>query len=303
MNFSNLLDAPAGKHGFIRAEKGHLYFEDGVRGKFIGFNMPTRASMPDHETAEILSARLASMGVNVIRLHAIDALIDEDGWSCRPGYSIIDYDKGNSRMLNSAGLERLDYWFYQLKTRNLSTSRSSGCTSVSGWRWIRLSRRFSMVKFVSHVNRRLIELQKEYAKQLLEHVNQYTGLAYKDDSAIMTIQIANEDSAFFTFKEITPENSRYPYVDEIKHRFNYFLKAKYGSEEQLKAAWTFEDQSGLSENENLELGSVKIPHIGILRRRFCEPMQKMGRNSVSCQICRFYRIFGRYKSQLLPGDD
>ena len=35
MNFSNLLDAPAGKHGFIRAEKGHLYFEDGVRGKFI----------------------------------------------------------------------------------------------------------------------------------------------------------------------------------------------------------------------------------------------------------------------------
>ena len=33
MNFSNLLDAPAGKHGFIRAEKGHLYFEDGVRGK------------------------------------------------------------------------------------------------------------------------------------------------------------------------------------------------------------------------------------------------------------------------------
>ena len=76
MNFSNLLDAPAGKHGFIRAEKGHLYFEDGVRGKFIGFNMPTRASMPDHETAEILSARLASMGVNVIRLHAIDALID-----------------------------------------------------------------------------------------------------------------------------------------------------------------------------------------------------------------------------------
>lgn len=105
MNFSNLLDAPAGKHGFIRAEKGHLYFEDRVRGKFIGFNMPTRASMPDHETAEILSARLASMGVNVIRLHAIDALIDEDGWSCRPGYSIIEYEKGNSRTLNSAGLE------------------------------------------------------------------------------------------------------------------------------------------------------------------------------------------------------
>lgn len=51
------------------------------------------------------------------------------------------------------------------------------------------------------------------------------------------------------------------------------MKAKYGSEEQLKAAWTFEDQSGLSEEENLELGSVKIPHIGILTQAFCEPMQ------------------------------
>ena len=41
----------------------------------------------------------------------------------------------------------------------------------------------------------LIELQKEYAKELLCHVNPYTGLALIDDPAVVTIQINNEDTA------------------------------------------------------------------------------------------------------------
>lgn len=58
LNFSWLLDAPAGKHGFVEVKNGHMYFEDGTRAKFIGFNMPTRANTPDHYTAERLAERL-----------------------------------------------------------------------------------------------------------------------------------------------------------------------------------------------------------------------------------------------------
>lgn len=29
-DFSHLLDAPAGKHGFVRVKDGHFYFEDGT---------------------------------------------------------------------------------------------------------------------------------------------------------------------------------------------------------------------------------------------------------------------------------
>ncbi len=36
--------------------------------------------MPDHETAEVLAARLATMGVNVVRVHAVDAYTGEKGW-------------------------------------------------------------------------------------------------------------------------------------------------------------------------------------------------------------------------------
>ncbi|MBR6321801.1 MAG: hypothetical protein IKR59_02930, partial [Lachnospiraceae bacterium] len=75
LDMSVLLDAPAGSHGFVSARDGHLYFEDGTRAKFIGFNIATRSNTPTHETAEKLAERFASLGVNVIRLHAADAPI------------------------------------------------------------------------------------------------------------------------------------------------------------------------------------------------------------------------------------
>lgn len=45
------------------------------------------------------------------------------------------------------------------------------------------------------INERLIELQKDYARKLLLHVNPYTGLALADDPAVITVQINNEESA------------------------------------------------------------------------------------------------------------
>ena len=42
LNYSHLLDAPAGKHGFVETKQGHLYFEDGLRARFLGFNVAAR---------------------------------------------------------------------------------------------------------------------------------------------------------------------------------------------------------------------------------------------------------------------
>ena len=116
-DFSHLLDAPAGKHGFVHAKDSHLYFEDGTRARFLGFNVAARSNTPDHETADKLVARFASMGVNVIRLHAADAPISDEpaSWaSCREA-SLLDYEKGNSRSFNPVGLDRFDYFVAKLK--------------------------------------------------------------------------------------------------------------------------------------------------------------------------------------------
>ena len=32
----DVLDAPAGKHGFVKVKDGHFYFEDGTRARFWG---------------------------------------------------------------------------------------------------------------------------------------------------------------------------------------------------------------------------------------------------------------------------
>ena len=120
-DFSHLLDTPAGKHGFVQAKDGHLYFEDGTRARFLGFNVAGRSNTPDHETADKLAARFASMGVNVIRLHAADAPIsDEPGsWaSCREA-PLLDYDGGNGRVFHPEGLDRFDYFAAKLKEKGI----------------------------------------------------------------------------------------------------------------------------------------------------------------------------------------
>ena len=57
----------------MTARNGHI-FEDGTRAKFIGFNIAARSDIPDHETAEKMAHRFATMGVNVIRYDAATIL-------------------------------------------------------------------------------------------------------------------------------------------------------------------------------------------------------------------------------------
>ena len=121
LDFSYLLDAPAGKHGFVTAKHGHFYFEDGARARFIGFNLAARSNTPDHAHAEKLAERFASLGVNVIRLHAADAPISDEprSWaSCRET-PLLDYDRGSGRFFHTEGLDRFDYLVAKLKEKGI----------------------------------------------------------------------------------------------------------------------------------------------------------------------------------------
>lgn len=259
LDYSYLLDAPAGKHGFVQIKNGHFYFENGERIRFIGFNLPTRSNTPDHETAEKMAARFASMGVNVVRLHAADAPIGESGWSSCKANPLIDYSSGTSRKLHDAGLDRFDYMIARLKERGIYLHIDLLVT-----RFFQdgddldypNAPQFAM-KCFSHINERLIELQKEYATKLLTHVNPYTGLALVDEPAVMTIQIANEDSAF-KGNEFLDCREAAPYHEELQRKFNHFLSMKYDTREKLKKAWTYRGVCGLGEDEDPEKGNVRI---------------------------------------------
>lgn len=266
LDFSYMQDAPAGKFGHVYVKEGHFYFENGRQVRFFGFNFPARANMPDHKTAEILSARLASMGVNVVRVHAVDAASGEKGWSTNPKYSILD-DKEGSGRLNERGLERLDYWLYQLKIHGIYLH----IDLLVGRRFLAAQNLdypmdLPMSKSSSHFNERLIQLQEEYAIRYLTHVNQYTGLTLAEDPAVMTVQICNEDSVFFDSKTAREHPAVAAYKKELQRRFNAFLLAKYDTRKNLKKAWSYWENgryiTGLEEDEDPQKGNVRCPEIG-----------------------------------------
>ncbi|MBD5490518.1 MAG: hypothetical protein HDR13_17315, partial [Lachnospiraceae bacterium] len=105
----------------------------------------------------------------------------------------------------------------------------------------------SCIKRYPMYNERLIELQKEYAKELLCHVNPYTGLALIDDPAVVTVQINNEESAI---KGTDNGEQMKPYQDEVQRHFNNYLLMKYDTRDRLKEAWTYEGVCALGDEED-----------------------------------------------------
>lgn len=262
LNYSHLLDAPAGKHGFVECKNGHLYFENGKRARFIGFNLPTRSNTPNHETAEKLAERFASMGVNVIRLHAADAPIGQEAgsWSSCKEAPLLDYEAGTTRQFHKEGLDRFDYFVARLKEKGiyLHIDLNVNRHFLQGDELEYSSKMGLNFKCYSMINERMIELQKEYAKELLCHKNPYTGLALIDDPSVMTIQINNEDSVIKGTEDIKDIEDVKPYREELQRKFNFYLLMKYGTRDKLKAAWTIEGISTLEEDEDPLQGTVKI---------------------------------------------
>ena len=271
LNYSHLLDAPAGKHGFVKVKDGHFYFEDGRRAKFLGFNIAARSNTPDHELADRLAERFASLGVNMIRMHAADAPIGtkECSWSSSERTPLLDYQSGSTLEFCPEGLDRFDYFAAKLKEKGIYLHFD-----------LLIARRFlekdmldypgefpQCVKCFPMFNQRLIELQKDYANKFLSHVNPYTGLAYKDDPAVAVVQINNEDSAIKGIDEVDYMPELLPYQKEVERKFNHFLLMKYDSRENLKKAWTFEEQCALGEDEDPAKGTVRM-----VRGSFYQPV-------------------------------
>lgn len=81
---------------------------------------------------------------------------------------------------------------------------------------------------------------KEGMRQLLEHVNPYTGVALKDEPQVVLFQVRNESGFHFLF------NDGKALPVELLPEFHSWLKDHYGSVETLNQAWgtqwkTFEE--------------------------------------------------------------
>jgi len=75
----------------------------------------------------------------------------------------------------------------------------------------------------SVINRRLIELQKEFMNQIWNRYNPYTELAYKDDPVFVMTEITNECDIFRLGKSL--ENGHPYYANELRQKMQDWMDA------------------------------------------------------------------------------
>lgn len=229
VDVSFLLDAPAGKHGFMKAKNGHFYFEDGTRARFWGTNIYAPSTFPSKSDAELMASRLAKFGCNLVRVHHLDAF-----WS---DPNIFDKNYNDTLHLSAEALDKLDYLIYQLKQRGIYIFMDllvdrvfKEGDGVADYQNVERGAKIS-----GFYDPKIITLQKIYAQQLLTHTNPYTGLRYIDDPAIVSAKIINEGMLFYIGTQFGL--SKY-YLDELDQLFNEWLLRKYGNRGNLARAWT-----------------------------------------------------------------
>ncbi|MBN2452204.1 MAG: cellulase family glycosylhydrolase, partial [Lentisphaeria bacterium] len=237
-NMSHLLDAPAGRHGFLRVQDGR-FAHDGGRVRLNATNLTGPANFPDHEAAARLAARLARFGINCVRLHYFDADYGNFRNEKQPG--IIAESLETKRNLDPAQRDRMDYMIAAFKERGIYVNMNLHVARAWDERDGFAGRRPRMDKGIDNFEPRMIALQKEYAKTLLTHRNPYTGLAYTDDPCVAMIEINNENSLISQYHSGGIDGLSDPYASEFRRQWNRWLVTKYGTTAGLRKAWAWED--------------------------------------------------------------
>jgi len=231
-DLSGLLPAPAGASGFVRAQAGHLAVDTG-RIRFWGTNTTFQANFPSHDEAEAVAAHLAKSGINLVRLHHMDTQASPNGiWTTA----------APDRTIDPTQLDRLDYFVSCLKAHGVyvdlnllvgrplarGTELPADIDLVDTWKTRHV---------LGFFDPQILQLEKDYAKALLAHVNPYTGVAYAQEKGVALVEIINENGLALAFKNNQLDALPATYGNELTTLWNSWLKQRYGNQAGLVSAW------------------------------------------------------------------
>jgi len=216
VDLSFLNDKPAGKHGFLTVKGDEFVFEDGTPVRFWAGNLAARALFSDKESMPAQARRIARMGFNLMRIHHHDST----RWVSP---TVIDKSQPTSQVLDEEGMDKLDYLISCLKKEG-----------VYVWLDLHVGREFKTAdnipgfaemdrdgngkaegKGFCYYNERIEQLMKEFNQKYLSHMNPYTGLAFKDDPAIMGMLVTNEDDLTSHFGNAMLPDKHHPYHNKL----------------------------------------------------------------------------------------
>ena len=92
-------------------------------------------------------------------------------------------------------------------------------------------------KGLNYFDPRLIQLSKDFSRQILSHVNPYTGRALKDEAGVCAVEVTNENSILGMWLN---GSLRMPneYSFHLRDRWMAWLRARYVTEDKLRRVWT-----------------------------------------------------------------
>ena len=214
LDFSSLLDAPAGKYGPVVIRDGHFEFvnKPGVKQRFYGVNLCFSCSFPSKENAEKLASHLAMCGYNSIRFHHFD-------------FELANAAKGASYELDPALMDKMDYLFKCLKDKGIySTIDLFTARRLKKGEVQELNRPLienADVKASIFILDSAMENWRNFSKNFLLHVNPYTGKAWKDEVSLIDISLVNEDNILGSYASCGSDIKAL-----YESKFNRWLKDK-----------------------------------------------------------------------------
>ncbi len=238
-------------HGFLTTHAdGHFYWPNGTRQRFWGVNVSsTRVLIPASQIAETVKL-FARTGINLVRFEAID------NRNCLLGST----DAPTSLHLDPRYLRALDQWIadlhkvhigYYLDLLDLRTFKAG-----DGVKNAALLRRAA--RPYAFFDDKLIALQMRYARQLLTHINPFTGLSPANDPDLVMLEICNENGPFLYMNRLAHLAS--PYRQELAAKWNDWLLKRYQTTTALEKAWAVAGQGDpLTPAEHLLRGTVAMP--------------------------------------------
>ncbi len=232
---SFLNDGAAGKDGFVRAQGEHFVDGRGRKLRLWGVNLNFNGVFPDQKDAPNIAARLAKFGFNAVRLHHFEGQANPLGIWKGKGNSVarpVEFDPEQ--------VEKLDFFVAELVKRgiyidfNLHVARKvSDADGFPG-----ASRFPEKDKGIAYFEPKLAELNKQFARDLLNHVNPYLGRAYKDEPGVCAIEVDNENSLLSLWLEDKLKSLPPLYEAKLRDGWNEWLRAKYPSQAALTRAYT-----------------------------------------------------------------
>jgi len=244
ISLSHLNHKPAGCFGFIKIDKrGNLYFEKDPEKRVRFWGVQITGYPVSAKEASTLAKRLASYGFNLWRGHI----------------QLPSYWAAFDRFVYEMEKQGL-YWYVQLGAGGVNYGPKER------WHPHCIA---SMSCYLMEPN--LWQKLKEKWKTFFNHTNPFTGKKYKDDPAIICVELTNENY-LLTGWEGGQLIKKFPPIleDHMKRLWNQWLRVKlrklYPDASSLKEAlnkrWNDGTGIGLLKDEDPETDSVRcLPRV------------------------------------------